>query len=153
MTIDDLVEAWGVHCAVTYELLALVPDEAMEDKPGKGKTVRSNLTHIVSVRNMCVEGTLGKSAPVGPRLDWKTADRGAILAALEETDGHIAACLRHIDAKAKTWTAPKFLAYMVAHEAHHRSQIEVALRLNGHEPEDKRLYDLWEWAKKPSKVT
>lgn len=44
-------------------------------------------------------------------------------------------------------TTIKFFAYCIAHEAHQRSQIEIALRINGREPEDKLLYALWDWPK------
>jgi len=41
--------------------------------------------------------------------------------------------------------AQAFLGYMIAHEAHHRGQIIIALKENGHLPDKKILYGLWEW--------
>lgn len=41
-----------------------------------------------------------------------------------------------------------FFAYAISHEAHHRSQIELTLRIHGMEPDDAALYGLWEWTKK-----
>jgi uncharacterized damage-inducible protein DinB len=38
-----------------------------------------------------------------------------------------------------------FLSYMVAHEAFHRTCIEIALRQAGHPLSDKVAYGLWEW--------
>ena len=59
----------------------------------------------------------------------------------------MAALFRKREEKGK-WNPFVFFGYIVAHEAHHRSQIEIALRLNGREPDDKFLYALWEWTKK-----
>ena len=45
-------------------------------------------------------------------------------------------------------TTLTFFAYCIAHEANHRSQVEIALRMNDREPETALLYRLWEWGKK-----
>lgn len=42
MTLDDIHRAWRTNNEVNLRLLALCPDEAMDLKPGKGKTIRSN---------------------------------------------------------------------------------------------------------------
>ena len=150
MNLDDLVEAWRVNNAVTLELLAACPDEAFECKPGKGKTIRSNFVHLVGVRKMWLEDKMAADAKTVPKLDWKSATRDEIIAGLELTSGLMAKLFE------KRATAPprpgqnplRFFAYAIAHEAHHRSQIEIALRINGFEPGDAFLYGLWEWAKK-----
>jgi uncharacterized damage-inducible protein DinB len=38
-----------------------------------------------------------------------------------------------------------FLGYLLAHDAHHRSQAIIALKQNGHQPDKKVLYGIWEW--------
>jgi uncharacterized damage-inducible protein DinB len=38
-----------------------------------------------------------------------------------------------------------FLGYIIAHEAHHRGQIILSLKENGHIPDKKILYGMWEW--------
>jgi uncharacterized damage-inducible protein DinB len=41
-----------------------------------------------------------------------------------------------------------FPGYMISHEAHHRGQIILILKENGHLPGKKTLYGLWEWGTK-----
>ena len=41
--------------------------------------------------------------------------------------------------------ASAFLGYIIAHDAHHRSQIIIALKQSGHPLDKKVLYGIWEW--------
>ncbi len=41
--------------------------------------------------------------------------------------------------------ATAFVAYLVAHEAYHRAQVDLALRLSGAPVDDKTHYGVWEW--------
>lgn len=147
MTLDDLLDAWRANDAVNLRLLALCPDEAMELKPGKGKTIRSNWVHLVGFRRAYVEERLRSEAEAIPKLDWKTASREEIVAGLEAGREPMARVFERLDAKPNRWTAARFFAYVVAHEANHRAQIEVALRLGGMEPSNSELYALWDWPK------
>jgi uncharacterized damage-inducible protein DinB len=146
LTTNEVVRAWQVNNTVTLQLLDLCPDGALDLKPGKGKTVRSNFTHIVSVRKAYIEEKLPKEAASIPKLDWKTASQAEIKEALQVSSALISQVLGKLEAKPGKWTAPLFLAYLVAHEANHRAQIEIALRLGGFEPADESLYQLWDWS-------
>ena len=147
---EDFLAAWRANQSISLELLGLCADDDFELKPGKGKTIRSNFTHLVSVRKMWCEESLAKRAAEIPKLDWKSAKREEIIGGLSISSEIMEALLE------KKWTSekqtrfplPLFLAYVIAHEAHHRSQIEIALRINGREPDDKALYGLWEWSRK-----
>jgi uncharacterized damage-inducible protein DinB len=148
VTFEDLLDAWRKNNAINHALLALCPDETFEFKPGKGKTIRSNFVHIVGIRRAWVEESMRAQAAKIPKLDWKTATRAEIESALDVSRDLCADFLRKIEETGKParWTAISHFGYMVAHEAHHRSQIEIALRLNGAEPEDAALYALWNWS-------
>ncbi|MCH8978762.1 MAG: hypothetical protein IH945_05905 [Armatimonadetes bacterium] len=151
MTIEELNDAWRVNNAVNLELLDLCADEHFDLKPGKGKTIRSNWTHIIGVRGMWLKERMRKDAASLKKLDWKTATRKQVLDGLKKTDvlmQKLFAKMEEEDRGGRFGSTVKFFAYAVAHEAHHRSQIEIALRINGHEPEVMLLYNLWDWSKK-----
>lgn len=38
-----------------------------------------------------------------------------------------------------------FLGYIIAHDAHHRSQVIIALKQAGHKVDQKIAYGIWEW--------
>lgn len=69
MDLDDALRAWRTNDEINRRLLALCPDEAMELKPGRGKTIRSNFVHILSVRRMHIEEKLPAVAAPLPKLD------------------------------------------------------------------------------------
>lgn len=142
-----MVEAWRINNALNLELLDICTDDDLELKPGKGKTIRSNLVHLISVRRSWAEEAVKVEAQAIPKLDWKSATRDEMRSGLDTSRDVIAALFRKREEKGK-WNPFVFFGYIVAHEAHHRSQIEIALRLNGREPDDKFLYGLWEWSKK-----
>jgi uncharacterized damage-inducible protein DinB len=150
MTLDDLLDAWRVNNAINLEFLDVCSDEDLELKPGKGKTIRSNFVHLISVRRMWCEEKLKAEAATIPKLDWKTATRGEIRSGLEVSSEVMMKMFRHREGQTEpsTWPTIGFFAYCVAHEAHHRSQIEISLRIGGREPDDKFLYATWEWSKK-----
>lgn len=150
MDLDDVLEAWRVNEAVNAELLGLCADDTFEFKPGKGKTIRSNWVHIVGVRRMWIEEKMSRAAEGVPKLDWQTATREEIVAGLALTGSLMGEVFsrRFESTKPVRWKPMTCFAYCIAHEAHHRSQIEIALRLNGREPPDLTLINLWNWSKK-----
>ena len=151
VTTEELDDAWRVNNAVNLELLDLCKNEHFDLKPGKGKTIRSNWTHIIYVRGRWLQERMRKEAAKVPKLDWKTVTRKQILSGLKITNDLMLQLFRKMEKSGKAGrfdSTIKFFAYCIAHEAHHRSQIEIALRINGHEPEIMSLYELWNWPKK-----
>lgn len=136
-------DAWSRNERVNLALLALVSDEDFDLKPGKGKTLRSNFTHLVSVRRLWAQPTCPAEANAIPVLDWKTATRTQIVEGLNASGLAMEALFAKMSDKSESKTI-SFLAYCLAHEANHRAQIEIALRINDREPDEKALYGLWD---------
>jgi len=149
MDIEELVDAWRVNNAINLELLALASDEDLELKPGKGKTIRSNYVHLIGVRRAWAEEKLKKEAAFIPKLDWKTATRQELVKGLQQSSELMSNLFRKMEeTKRPGKSILNFFAYCIAHEANHRAQIEIALRINGRERKIAALYRLWEWTKK-----
>lgn len=150
MDLDQLLEAWRVNNALNLEWLDAVQDADLEFKPGKGKTIRSNFVHIIGVRRMWAEEKLPKEAAAIPKYDWKTVARDELREGMLLSSDIMELCFekRFHATKPGRFTLLNFFAYCIAHEAHHRSQIEIAMRINGADPDDKFLYGLWDWSHK-----
>ena len=146
MDVDELLEAWHANNVVTLELLDLCPNESFELKPGKGKTIRSNFVHLIWCRGERIKGKFSKAEV--PVLDWKTATREEIRAALLSTEEQMRDVFKKRVEKPDRFKVLTFFAYLIAHEAHHRSQIEIALRLSPLDPPAMDLLKLWDWSKK-----
>jgi uncharacterized damage-inducible protein DinB len=150
MNIEDLCDAWCMNNALNLELLKLVKDDQFDLKPGKGKTIRSSFVHIIGVRKMWLSDRMKKESESAPKLDWKTAKRKEIISGLNISSELMQQLFRKMEERAQSGKGKpilKFFAYCIAHEAHHRSQIEIAMRINNCEPDEKSLYHLWEWEK------
>ena len=73
---------------------------------------------------------------------------------LKLSEDSIAAFLAECEAsgKVKNWNGPpeSMLGYLVAHEAHHRGLVMVAIRISGHKLSKEVVYGQWDWGKKRS---
>ncbi len=147
---EDLLRAWRANNAINLELLGVCSDEDFELKPGKGKTIRSNYVHMIGVRRGWAEATMRKESATIPKLDWKTASREEVERGLAVSSKVMEKVfVKMIEEPGKNrWTPVNFLAYCVAHEANHRAQVEISLRISGREPDIAVLYELWNWTKK-----
>ncbi|MEP0765000.1 MAG: DinB family protein [Fimbriimonadia bacterium] len=150
LPVEDMLDSWRVNNAICLELLDLCPDETLDLKPRKGKTVRSHFVHIIGCRRAWLERRSSRRSDTIPKLDFKTASREEIRDGLVRSSEQMAEYLRELAEENKARRSPPlmFFAYAVAHDAHHRAQIELTLRIHDMEPDDTALYGLWEWTKK-----
>lgn len=150
MELDELLTCWRINQSKAIDLLGVCSDDTFALKPGAGKSIRSNFVHIVGVRVMWIEVKLPKEPLDIPKLDWKTADRNQIHEGLMLSSELVEKMFLKIgtNPKSKKGSLISLYSYLLAHEAHHRSQIEISLRIAGKEPSEKFLYDLWDWSGK-----
>jgi uncharacterized damage-inducible protein DinB len=153
-TMDGFLDYYGSIRARTRRVVAAIPDERMEWRPGEGRmTFGDQIRHLASFeRWVFVENAAGRpSRAVG----WgrELADGAdAVRRYLDDTHAESVAILRSLgDAALDRRTATpagtpitvwKWLRAMVEHEAHHRGQLYLMLGMLGvHTPP---LYGLTE---------
>lgn len=148
---DPLIETWQIANRLNSFLLAGINESFLSDQlGGKGRTVAEQFAHLHQVRLMWLHAAApdletglskfekGKSVSVKMLEEALAASGSAIAQLLERglTDGRIKGFKPHPQA---------FIGYLIAHEAHHRGQIIATLKANGHLPDKKTLFGLWEW--------
>ena len=146
---DGVLRSFQIHNRIHVYLLDSLAPEVWQAPPpgGKGRTIAALFSHIHSVRLMWLKAAGVDALPLP--LD-KMASVPEAKRALEASGEAIARLLAEaLNGNAKipgfkpdAWA---FVAYLIAHEAHHRGQIVLLARLAGHPLEKKASFGMWEW--------
>ncbi len=152
----ELSEAWRMSNEVNLFLLGKLPDEYLGDRySARARTVAAQFAHLHNVRLRCLSFTahdLADGLSSFPRGANPTKQQ--LLSALQASEVAISRLLDRCVERGKvpSWKGPpaSFLAYLVAHEAHHRGLAMVAIRLCDHKLPREVVYGQWDWGKKRS---
>ena len=147
-----LVETWTIGARITRYLLDGVPASTLDASPtGKGRTVRDLFAHLHDVRLMWLKaarpdlmtglaklgsGSKADHAALAAALDASAAAVAVLVADSAAADGRVKGFKPHVTA---------FVGYLLSHEAHHRGQVALTVRLAGHPLDKKVSYGMWEW--------
>jgi len=148
---SNLIDTWHISNRINEYLLSGIKDEHLADiSSGKGRSVGHAFAHLHNVRLMWVQA----SAPelmtgLNKIANEEKITKKLLLDNFEKSAAVIAEILKRglETGKVKGFkpSPEAFLGYMIAHEAYHRGQITLSLKENGHLPDKKILFGMWEW--------
>ena len=150
METAQLVETWQINNRIDLYLLDSIPEEQLvAGLSSKGRNVGKQFAHMHNVRLMWLKA----AAPALNEKQTKLEDnvtRDLLKTRLTESGIAIEQLLtKSIEngGKVKGFKphVTAFLGYLLAHDAHHRSQIILALKQSGHKIDQKVGYGIWEW--------
>lgn len=148
---EALLRAWATNNRIDVYLIDNLPDDVWRATPpgGKGRDIASIFGHIHNVRLMWLK-SVNKNAALPAKLEGDSCTKQQVIAALKESEQALDAVLHNaLSTDGKTTgfkpDAASFLAYLFAHDAHHRGQICLLARLLGHPLPKSAGFGLWEW--------
>ena len=151
--IDEVAEAWRTNHRITLRVLDAATDERLLATLSTrgGRTVGRQFAHIQYVRVLQLQTRAKPLAKGAVEIATDAEpDRAALRAALEDSAVRVEEWLRRAGAGEKGVRPFKrglatTLAYLVAHESHHRGSILLTLKQCGHAvPADIRM-GIWDW--------
>ena len=152
MDIKQLIETWQINNRLNLYLLDNIADERLSDTmASKGRGVGEQFAHIHNVRLMWLKASMPEALEGLEKIEKTTVVTSKLLGRYLTASGTaIERLLEHAAANGGRVKGFKphvaaFLGYLIAHDAHHRSQAIIALKQAGHPLDKKVLFGIWEW--------
>jgi uncharacterized damage-inducible protein DinB len=149
---EQLLSAWRRHNEILLYLLDHVPPEGLTAVPSgsRGRSVAGQFAHLDRVRAGWLAYHVTGKRPKQPRTDKENLPPASVLRkGLAQTGAEIEELLDRAfrgQAKIRMFGRQpvRWMAYLIAHESHHRGQILLALKQAGLRIPDKiALQGLW----------
>jgi uncharacterized damage-inducible protein DinB len=152
-----LVEAWIVNERMNQLLLEHLDSKTWNApqplaKKGSGRTIAAIVSHVHNVRHMWLVVS-AKGSPAPPKLERASVTiaqaRAALARSSEAMRGLFEVSLANGGpVKNAGLDVAAFLAYAIAHEAHHRGQILLLAKQLGAPISKDAGYAMWDWRKR-----
>jgi uncharacterized damage-inducible protein DinB len=152
---EQLIEAWRTNNKMDLLFIDNVDDDGMQKTLSNrgGRTVYSQLVHVHNVRMGWLEIAAKDIFKKYKQLDKEASyDKKVLRRAFEESGKGIEEFIdRSWEEEGKVKSFRKglipFIAYLIAHEGHHRGHALLTLKQSGVKIPDKLKWGLWEWDK------
>jgi len=152
MDTNQLLETWEIHNRINLFLLDAIAPECLSDvSASKGRNAGEQFAHLHNVRLMWLQVAAPDLFKKQKKIEKQTAAKKDVLRrSLMASADAVKVLLRkslESDCRIKGFKphAAAFLGYLIAHESHHRGQIMLTLKQNGHPVDKKVQYGIWEW--------
>lgn len=154
-----LLNAFNTNNRISQYLIDNIPVAAWNAKPpgGKGRSIPAIVAHMHNVRIMWLKaatrGAKDDGIRIPAQLDGAKVTPSQALRQLEQSRQALSMLISRAldrDGRIKGFRpdVTGFVAYLIAHDAHHRGQVTMLARQSGHPLPQKAMFGMWEWGKR-----
>lgn len=148
---QSLLTAFDTNDRINQYLIENLPAEAWRADPpeNKGRTIAAIVAHIHNVRVMWLKAA-ARGSKIPEQLERTSVTPSQAMKGLDQSRAALSAVIKSAldsDGRVKGFRpdVAGFLAYLIAHDAHHRGQICMLARQVGHPLPQKAMFGMWEW--------